>query len=113
MYLRLDVDGKRGNARLKASIAVRQRTREMYEALGSGGGHTGQIYRRSGYSFEDAVSRSVKNGGSRRGERKEEGPLVLFWVVRFVRDARKFWPIFRFARFGWAPAGVVRTDKPR
>jgi hypothetical protein len=41
-YLRLDVDGKRGNARLKPSSGVRQGTREMYEALGSGGSHTGQ-----------------------------------------------------------------------
>lgn len=77
MYLRLDVDGKRGNARLKASIAVRQRTREMYEALGSGGGHTGQIYRRSGYSFEDAVSRSVEKRGVAKGGEERRGPACL------------------------------------
>lgn len=41
-YLGLDVDRKRGNARLEASIGVRQGTREMYESLRSDGGHTGQ-----------------------------------------------------------------------
>ncbi|KAJ6440420.1 hypothetical protein O9K51_06210 [Purpureocillium lavendulum] len=41
MYLRLDVDAERGNVGLDAHVAVSQRAREMYEALGSGG-HAGR-----------------------------------------------------------------------
>lgn len=71
MYLRLDVDGKRGNARLKPSIGMRQRTREVYEALGSGGGHTGQSFveTKRFRSFEDAVWawRGVGRLSKRRG----------------------------------------------
>lgn len=44
LYLRLDVDGKRGNARLKPGIRMCQRTREVYEALCSNSGHAGQLF---------------------------------------------------------------------
>lgn len=41
-YLRLDIDAERGNVSLDANVAVSQRAREMYEALGSSS-HAGQM----------------------------------------------------------------------
>lgn len=67
-YLGLDVDRKRGNARLEASIGVRQRTREMYESLRSDGGHTGQSIKRNNRFESDICVR----GGKRRWARGAE-----------------------------------------
>lgn len=94
MYLRLDVDDKRGNARLKSGVGVRQRTRQVYEALGSGCGHTGQ----QGYRHEAAFVRSRMRdgrGGGREVEAKVEGPLRLI----LGRSVYSRCPPFSFRRF--------------